>query len=62
MEVVSAPFEIRNADVEVRGPAPDVGQHTREVLQEIGLEDAELERLLQEGVISLSFAKTIPGS
>ena len=27
MEIVSAPFHIRNADIEVKGPAPDAGQH-----------------------------------
>ncbi|MEM7080698.1 MAG: CoA transferase [Pseudomonadota bacterium] len=49
IEVVSAPFHIRDADIEVRGPAPDAGQHTREVLAEIGYTDAELEGLIERG-------------
>lgn len=34
-----------------RGPAPTLGQHTDEVLRELGLNDAELERLRAEHVI-----------
>ncbi len=52
MEIVGTPFHIRGADVAVRGPAPDAGQHTAEVLQEIGLSQQELDKYYAEGIIS----------
>ncbi|MCP5180288.1 MAG: CoA transferase [Pseudomonadales bacterium] len=52
MEVVSAPFHIRGADIEVRGPAPDAGQHTREVFAEAGLSAARIDELLAKGVLA----------
>ena len=51
MEIVSAPFHIRDAGVEVRGPAPDLGQHTREVFAEAGLSAARIDELIEKGVI-----------
>ena len=51
MEVVSAPFHIRGADIEVRGPAPDAGQHTAEVFVEAGLSQARVEELIAKGVL-----------
>ena len=34
-----------------RGPAPTLGQHTDEVLRELGVTDAELDRLRADHVI-----------
>ncbi|MGI9326567.1 MAG: CaiB/BaiF CoA transferase family protein, partial [Pseudomonadales bacterium] len=51
MEVVSAPFHIRDADITVRGPAPDGGQHTQQVLREAGWSDGTIDELLRDGVI-----------
>ncbi len=51
MEVVSAPFYIRDADIEVRGPAPDAGEHTREVLSEAGMAADRIDALIREGVL-----------
>ena len=51
MEIVSAPFEIRDADIKVRGPAPDAGQHTREVFTEAGIAPAQLEALFSRGIL-----------
>lgn len=51
MEVVSAPFEIRGADIAVRGPAPDAGQHTVEVFTETGLSDTQVQDLIERGVL-----------
>ena len=31
--------------------APEIGEHTVEVLREAGLDQAEIERLLRDGVI-----------
>jgi formyl-CoA transferase len=35
----------------VRGPAPDLGQHTDEVLREAGLSAPEIESLRSDGVV-----------
>lgn len=51
MEVVSAPFDIRGADIEVRGPAPDAGQHTREVLLEAGVAAERVNALIEKNVL-----------
>jgi len=51
MEIVAAPFHIRDADVAVRGPAPDAGQHTREVFTRAGLSSDEVDALFARGVI-----------
>ncbi len=51
IKVGGIPAKLKKTPGAVRLAPPTLGQHTREVLQEIGLEDAELERLLQEGVI-----------
>ena len=52
MEIVSTPFHIRGADVKVRGPAPDPGQHTREVLAELGLSESAIDQLFSSEIIS----------
>jgi len=51
MEIVSTPFEIRGADIEVRGPAPDAGQHTREVLLEAGIQPDRVDALFERDVL-----------
>ena len=51
IEVVSAPFHIRGADIEVRGPAPDAGQHTREVLVEAGIAPERIDALMGKGAL-----------
>jgi len=51
MEIVGTPFHIRGADVGVRGPAPDAGQHTREVFQEAGISAERIEGLIARGVL-----------
>lgn len=51
IETISAPFTIRGADIEVRGPAPDLGEHTREVFAELGLSDERLNDLFSRGVL-----------
>ncbi|MGE0625579.1 MAG: CaiB/BaiF CoA transferase family protein [Pseudomonadales bacterium] len=51
LEIVSAPFHIRDADVEARGPAPDVGEHTRAVFEEAGLSAERIDALIEQGVL-----------
>jgi crotonobetainyl-CoA:carnitine CoA-transferase CaiB-like acyl-CoA transferase len=50
-ETLGTPFHVYGADVGPRGPAPTVGQHTFELLQELGIAGEELERLALDGVI-----------
>ncbi len=50
---VAAPFRIARADVRPRGPAPDVGQHTRQILEAAGLGPEEIEALGTQGVVGL---------
>lgn len=49
---VAAPMKLRGQDISPRGPAPDLGQHTREVLAEIGLSGAELDALVAAGTVA----------
>jgi crotonobetainyl-CoA:carnitine CoA-transferase CaiB-like acyl-CoA transferase len=48
---VRAPMRFHTADVKPRGPAPTLGQHSRDVLGEAGFDAAEIERLIQAGVV-----------
>jgi crotonobetainyl-CoA:carnitine CoA-transferase CaiB-like acyl-CoA transferase len=50
-QTLAAPFRIVGADVKARGAAPDTGEHTREVLLELGVSDDEIEGLLSERVV-----------
>ncbi len=49
---VAAPMRLRGQDLNPRGPAPDLGQHTREVLSELGLTGAELDALVADQTLS----------
>ena len=49
-ETIAAPFQIENADIRVRGAAPAAGEHTAEVLEELGLGADEVAELAQQGI------------
>jgi crotonobetainyl-CoA:carnitine CoA-transferase CaiB-like acyl-CoA transferase len=51
VKVGGIPVKLKKTPGAVRLAPPTLGQHTREVLQELGLKDSELEQLLQKGVI-----------
>ncbi len=53
IRTVSPPLSIAGADVRPRGPAPEIGQHTAEVLSELGLSDDELRSFAAGDVIGL---------
>ncbi len=48
---VRAPMRFRDAEVKPRGPAPTVGQHTRQVLAEAGFDHGEIDRLIDSGAL-----------
>ena len=50
---VAAPLKLRGVDTTPRGPAPELGEHTREVLTEAGLSDAEIDALVSAGVVGV---------
>ena len=49
---VSAPFRIRGADVEVRGRAPRLGEHSRAVLHDAGYSAEAIDSLFNRGVVT----------
>jgi crotonobetainyl-CoA:carnitine CoA-transferase CaiB-like acyl-CoA transferase len=53
-ETLAAPFSMSSSDVAVRGPAPDVGQHTDQVLSELGISPERIAALAEAGVIGLA--------
>lgn len=48
---VGSPVGVRGAETGPRGPAPDLGQHTAQVLRELGLSSAEVQALVADGVV-----------
>ncbi|HXH84491.1 MAG TPA: CoA transferase [Candidatus Tectomicrobia bacterium] len=53
VKMLSFPFRAGGVIPPVRRPAPRLGEHTREVLAELGVPDAEVERLAAAGVVAL---------
>ena len=50
-ETLNAPFKMSASEVAVRGPAPDVGEHSRDVLASFGLDAERIEALVSSGVV-----------
>jgi crotonobetainyl-CoA:carnitine CoA-transferase CaiB-like acyl-CoA transferase len=50
-ETLAAPFTLSSSAVAVQGPAPDVGQHTGEVLRGLGVDEEQIAALVQAGVV-----------
>jgi len=51
MKTIGPPAKFSGIDFSVRGPAPWLGQHTAEVLGEVGVDEAEIKDLFTEGVL-----------
>ena len=59
IRMVGRPIKFPGASQPPLEPSPQLGQHTREVLRrELGLDDAALDRLAQDGVIDRIDAAT----
>ncbi len=50
-ETLAAPFSFERSEVRARGRAPEVGEHTVEVLDELGMGEDAIRALLEAGVI-----------
>tara|TARA_B110000008_G_scaffold113762_1_gene116463 strand:+ start:1622 stop:2884 length:1263 start_codon:yes stop_codon:yes gene_type:complete len=53
-KTVAAPIRFKTADVGPKGPAPTLGEHTREILREIGMTEIQIQNLIESGFISES--------
>ena len=51
-ETVAAPFAMSESEVAVRGPAPEIGQHTVDVLTERGIDPARIQKLAEARAIA----------
>ena len=49
--VVTPPFRLSQTPARLRGRAPTLGEHTREILREIGYSDADAAEFEREGVV-----------
>jgi formyl-CoA transferase len=48
---VASPIEVREEAKRPPGPAPDIGAHTREILEEAGLTPDQIRQLIDSGVV-----------
>lgn len=51
LRVLNLPVRFERSRVEPRGPVPGIGEHTDEVLSELGRDDAAITRLREDGVV-----------
>ena len=51
VDMVNIPVRLSDTPGSIRSPAPEVGQHTEEVLRELGYDDGEIARLRAERTI-----------
>jgi crotonobetainyl-CoA:carnitine CoA-transferase CaiB-like acyl-CoA transferase len=60
VRMLSFPFKASATPAAIRRPAPLLGEHTAEVLEEFGRDAADIERLAAGGVIALGPAAARP--
>ncbi|MEA3018539.1 MAG: hypothetical protein QOI47_63 [Actinomycetota bacterium] len=61
-ETLAAPFTLSDSDVRVRGRAPEVGEHSREVLSAFGVDAARVDALVDDGVVGCRDGAATAGS
>jgi crotonobetainyl-CoA:carnitine CoA-transferase CaiB-like acyl-CoA transferase len=54
VKMLNFPFRTSAPDIVVPRPAPQLGEHTLEVLKEIGVDADEIERLTRAGVVAVA--------
>ena len=54
VEIFGVPFKPSGPETAIRRPAPRLGEHTADVLEELGLPTAEIERLAAARVVQLA--------
>lgn len=52
-EFLRSPMNLSGSPLAPEGPAPELGQHTRQMLRELGWDEARIERLAAEGALGL---------
>ncbi len=53
-ETLAAPFAFERSEVKARGRAPEVGEHSHEVLAELGLDQGTIQGLIDAGIVRAS--------
>ena len=48
---VSIPMRFANADVKPQGPAPEIGEHSLEILQDSGFDERQINALIEDGIV-----------
>ena len=56
MKTIGFPVKFSGMDETIRRPAPALGEHTEEVLAEIGIAPGESEKLAAEGAVTIASA------
>jgi crotonobetainyl-CoA:carnitine CoA-transferase CaiB-like acyl-CoA transferase len=54
VKMLGMPFRLAETPGAIRGPSPLLGQHTKEVLRELGYNDSEIETWREKGVIGIA--------
>ena len=63
VRLLGVPFKLSRTPADpVRAPGPGLGEHTREVLAEIGYPPEEIEALLESGAVAGPAGDAVPGS
>ena len=58
VKMLDFPVRASGTPAQLRRPAPMLGEHTVEVLQELGLSAADIERLAAEKVVQVNALRT----
>ncbi len=61
IKTVNMPIQFSETPGEIRRPAPLIGQHGREILRELGYDETQIDKLLQDKVISIQDATPAVG-
>jgi len=50
-ETIGIPIRLEDTPGKIRRPAPLLGQHSREILRELGYNDLEIESFIRQGIV-----------